>query len=203
MIGLAVLAGVAVYSCFWWLVVRSLPTTRAKAAAVFVALAIPLWDLPFGYFNFLNHCTSDGGVKQLENMPAQKALYFDSLTGIRPEALLKAGLDSVEFRKIGEVGIVRFKRTSSGAMERIEVSSAVSPVRIRSTFNEELSWNLLRHEDVLEDSATGRPIARARDYTWLGGWIQRRTAPMLVPMDQCHIAPSGQLIPLVINGIYR
>jgi len=202
MIGLIALAVVAVYIGFWWFVFKNVKNRWAKGTIIAIALAIPFWDLPIGYLNFQRYCLDDGGIRQLEDISPQKSLYFVSGTGYRPEYLFKSGLDAAEYRK-RDGTVTRVFKTSGGTIQTVENATATSSVRLRTVFNEQLTWNLYRQEELLEDNATGRPLARARSYTWLGGWIQRQTAPMLTPAAMCYASSSSGLIEIAINGVKK
>lgn len=200
MIGLTVLAVIAIYIGVFAYIVVYARNRAEKIAAIVVAIAIPFWDLPIGYHNYRWHCAQDGGIQQFESIPPQKALYFASSSGIRPEFLIKAGLDSVEYQKMNGNGVVRYFRAQGGAIEQVEGKTPTSPIRIRATFNEELTWNLYRQEQVLEDAKSGRPLARAREYIWLGGWIQRMISPMLTPASTCYASSLSGVISLAVKG---
>src|SRR5436305_7378115 len=109
MIGLAVLAGIAIYVGIWWFVVRFLKQRWAKSLAILLAIAIPLGDLPFGYFNFLRHCDYEGGVRQVERISPHKSVFFLSVTGVKPQYLFRLGADFVEYSS-SDGGVIRFTK---------------------------------------------------------------------------------------------
>jgi hypothetical protein len=199
MIGLAVLAGAALYFWVWSVVVRSLKHAGTRTAAIAIAVAIPLWDLPIGYYNFVSHCRSYGGVQQIERIAPQKTLLFSSITGYRPDYLFGRGLDSIEYRGTAGTTFVRFTKTLTGRIEKIQTESAESSIRLVTRPNTELPWNLYRTEVSLETSA-GKIIARAVHFSWVGGWIQRQTAPMLATSLKCHSSSADRILDIAIEG---
>ena len=200
MVGLAFLAFIAAYVVLWWFVVQKARNRGEKVAAILIAVLIPFWDLPIGYYNFQAHCREDGGVHYIEKIAPQKSLYFATITAVRPDALLKSGFDAVEFAKPNGAGILRFSSGAGGKIQSEEIQKPSSPLRVSAKFNEEFPWNLFRHEQVLEDRESGRPLARAREYVWLGGWIQRRTAPMLTPAGRCHVSSLNGVVDVALKG---
>ena len=50
-VGLATLAIVVVYVTVWWFALKK-ASGWLKAVVILAALAIPFWDLPYGYSNF-------------------------------------------------------------------------------------------------------------------------------------------------------
>src|SRR5438270_54322 len=139
MIGLAVLAGVAIYIGVFWFIFRALKQKWAKGLAVFVALGIPFWDLPFGYYNFHSHCMTEGGIQQYAPISPQKSLFFPQATGVRPEQLFNLGVEVVEFRSPKRNSFLRYTRSDRG-IEKHETAESTSAVRIVTNYNFELPW---------------------------------------------------------------
>jgi hypothetical protein len=199
MIGLAVLAGVAIYISVFWFIVRALKQKWAKGLAILVALAIPFWDLPVGYLSFSNHCRGEGGLKQLAKITPNKSILFSSLTGIRPDYLFRSGVELVEY-SIGGDAVRSFKRLPNGSVQETRALSASSAVRLQSHLNTQLAWNIYKNEAHLVDVRTGQTLATATSFYWLGGWIQRLSAPMLAGTGRCYFSSLDEIVSLAITG---
>jgi hypothetical protein len=199
LIGLAVIAGVALYIGIFWLILRALKQGWAKALAVLIALAIPFWDLPIGYKSFTSLCAEQGGIRVLTKLPPQKSVLFASATGLKPAQLLIKGLQFVEY-KTPNGKITRFTKSSNGHIEESDVSSSASLVLIRTTYNDLLTWNVYRNESSLVDAWTNRTIATATSFYWLGGWLQRRMSPIFAGNGRCHADTQSEIMDIVLRG---
>ena len=199
MIGLAVLAGIAIYIAVWWLLVSSLKRTWAKAAAIVIALAIPFWDLPLGYSSFTGHCREEGGLHQLGRVAANEGVFFSYGTGVKAEYLFGLGAHFVEYLRPDE-SVTRYSRLTNGSIEKTTVDKPSSPVRLQAKFNVELPWNIYKNEVVLWDVQSNRPLARATSFYWIGGWIQRGSMPLLVMRESCDVQSLDQMVSLAVTG---
>lgn len=198
MLGVAILVGIAVYIGIAWLVVRAVKGAWAKAAAIIVALAIPLWDLPIGYAAYSKHCRDEGGLYQLAAITPSSGIFFSYPPGLRPQYMFAKGADVVEYA-MPDGSILRYSKSASGAPDRAKTDKPSSAARLNATFNAELPWNVFKDEIVLVD-ASARPLARATSFYWIGGWISRLTAPLLVPEENCHASALDDILALAIKG---
>src|SRR5713101_5452421 len=112
MIGLTVLAVIAIYIGVFAYIVVHARNRAEKIAAIVVALAIPFWDLPFGYFNFYRHCSQEGGLHVSNDLPALNAILIDPSVGYRPEDVLRFGFKAVEYANRGET--IRYTADGGG-----------------------------------------------------------------------------------------
>lgn len=199
MIGLAVLAGVAIYIGVWWFLISALKHRWAKAAAILIALAIPFWDLPFGYASFAGHCHEEGGLRQLGRVAANDGVLFSYNTGVKAEYLIGLGAHFVEYSRV-DGSVIRFSRSASGSIEGVKVSKPSSSVRLQARFNVKLPWNVFKNEVVLSDVQTDRPLARATSFYWIGGWVQRVSMPLLVARENCSAQSLDQIVALAVTG---
>ena len=198
MIGLAVLAVVAAYVAVFGFVIAKGRNRPEKISAIAIALLIPFWDWPIGYYKYHVYCRDDGGIKRFEAFPPQKSLYFTYFAGYRPERLIKAGLETVEYRKPDGSGVIRFSQSTNGTIQSIESKSPASTARVRLVPDERLAWDIRRQEQVLEDSRTDKPLVRATRFSWSGGWISQ--AAHFSPVATCHDSSLNRVIDLALKG---
>jgi hypothetical protein len=168
MTGLIVLGLIAAYVVLTVYVVRKGRTRGQKIIFSVVAALVPFWDWPIGYLSLHTHCRTDGGIAKFANTTDGKSVYFTYYPG-RPEQLLRAGLEAVEYPGF-KGNVRRFVRDPAGRIIESELSKPSSRLRMRAALQEKLPWNIYRQEQILEETS-GRLIARARAYSWLGGWI--------------------------------
>ncbi len=176
MIGLTVLAVIAIYIGVFAYIVVHARNRAEKIAAIVVALAIPFWDLPFGYFNFYHHCSQDGGLHISKDLPALNAILIDPSVGYRPEDVLRFGFKTVEYANSSET--IRYTADASGLSKSIH-SAPISPIKIQYSGNQMLPWNLIRSDYIVSRVDNGQVIARQTDFKWRGLWWQVSAAPLL------------------------
>ena len=195
MIGLAVLAGIAIYIAVWWLLVSSLKRTWGKAAAIVVALAIPFWDLPIGYSNFYVHCRDDAGTRVPKAVSSLNTILIDSSSGYTPDELLRYGFSTVEYES--REGIVRYTHTR-GAWNKTLQPKPLSAVRLRFGGNQALPWNLIRSSYVVTSIAGNDVIASQTSYHWLGVWWQAKAGGLFGGGPEC--GPTEPLLQALSRG---
>ena len=197
MIGLAVLAGIAIYIAVWWLLVSSLKRTWAKAAAIVIALAIPFWDFPIGYYNFERHCSAEGGLRVVSKFPPSDSILLDQSTGYRPEDLVRYGFKTIEYR------------TKNGAIERFTLesrkfsktldSAPKSTIKVLFVGHKTLAWHLIQSEMVAQRVGDGQIVARHNTFLWAGVWWQAAAAPFFGYGARCG-ETDAPLVSTVAHG---
>jgi hypothetical protein len=199
MIGLIALAAIALYIAILWFIVRALNKNWTKATAIVVALAIPFWDFPIGYYKFISYCRNDGGLRAIENVPPHNTVLFTSFTGLQPEYLIGLGFKTVEFSADDGKGFVRYQVAADGKVEQSRAGVSSSEIRIHTNYSIPLSWNIYKTERTLE-SNSGRSLAKANNFVWTGGWIQNIASPMLTSSHRCHPGSVEQILKLALKG---
>jgi hypothetical protein len=182
MIGLTILAVIAVYIGVFAYVVVHARNRAEKIAAIAVALAIPFWDLPFGYFNFYRHCSQEGGVHVGVNIPPATSILVDSSSRYTPNEILRFGFKVVEYEAPGE--IVRYTRESKGLTKSIH-ATPMSNIKIKFAGHKNLPWNLIRSDYVVTRLDNEQIVASQTDFQWRGMWWQVSAAPLLGYGSQC------------------
>jgi hypothetical protein len=200
MMGLAVLAGIAIYLGVFWLLVRALKTKRAKGAAILIALAIPFWDLPFGYYSFRDHCETEGGLQVLNKVQPQKKAFFDSLPPYPIKDLLTHGFTVVEAKDSGGNGISRYQLRADGGVEIRAVAQPESNVVVSVRRGQRLPWNIVRDDRFLRAPVEGKELARYSEFTWRGGWVQVVMSPLLGQGPSCTAGPTDPIVRLILRG---
>ena len=198
MIGLAVLAGIAIYIAVWWLLVSSLKRTWAKAAAIVIALAIPFWDFPIGYYNFEHHCSTEGGLHVVGEFPPSTSVLVDPSTGYRPEDVLRHGFKLVEYADSGHV--VQYSG-AAGKLRKIMRDRPTSLAKIMFVQNQILPWNIVRNDIVAVRVSDNRELAKYTSFRWRGMWWQVRMAPMLRTGAACFVGREDPVLGALQRGV--
>ena len=197
MIGLADLAGVAIYIALWWYLVRILKHTWAKALAILVALAIPFWDLPFGYLAFKGDCATYGGLHISQRIPASDTIFVDRHIAYRPEYLRRFGFKVVEYGEPGN--ITRYTATPTGYAQSKHLD-AISTLKVSFVANQALPWGVIKRDFLVSRVDTSQVLASYSDLRWSGLWWQARAAPILSDGGRCYAVDENPLLTLIARG---
>ena len=197
MIGLTVLAAIAAYVGLTWFAVRKLKEKWAKAIVIVVALAIPFWDLPIGYFKFQHYCTEYGGMHLNADLPPTDTILVDRDLSYTPEQLSRYGFRTIEYGVPG--AIVRYTLSPSG-FHKSSHDSPLSTLKIQTIGNQMLSWNVVRRDFIASRVDTGQIVARYTDLRWRGLWWQVNAAPILGDGGRCYAASENPVLALIPRG---
>jgi hypothetical protein len=195
MIGLLMLLLLAAYVGVVFFAVLKSKKRFARIAIIAIAIAVPFWDMPIGYFTFQNYCDQDGGFHKFSEPGNSKSVYFTYYPG-RPERFLQAGIETIEYDRAGVIR--RVARSPSGEIISADVARPTSQLRVHLPLEERLPWNVYRQEQVLEQ-ISGAMIARARSYSWSGGWLFT-SGWRFAPLSSCHTKDLDKVIALAIAG---
>src|SRR5439155_16090899 len=127
--GLIIFGVIAGYVTLWYYVVKAARNRTQRIVAVLVAVLIPFWDLPIGYFEYQRYCSSEGGIRVYERVPPQDKIYFESTPSSFPEDMLKQGFKVVEILRVDRKGIVR-QEIQQGTIVSRTVTSPESMVAV-------------------------------------------------------------------------
>ncbi len=182
MIGLTVLAVIAIYIGVFAYIVVHARNRAEKIAAIAVALAVPFWDLPIGYLNFYRHCSQEGGIYVSNEVPASDAILIDSSAGYTPEEITRFGFKIVEYVSRDET--IRYTAERNGLNKSIH-TTPVSKIKIQFSGHQTLPWNLVRTEYIVSRLDNGKVVAKQTDFYWRGMWWQVAAAPLLGDGSNC------------------
>ncbi len=144
MIALMLLTALLVYLGIVWLVIKRLPSKKAKWIAVAVFVLIPTWDEILGRIYFKSLCETESGTKiyKTVELPAE---YWDA--NGEPKFITWDGL--------ADKGILG---------DRYDFSSE---------FQEKYSqtFRIRRHAEVISDKQTREALGRYIRFIYFGGWI--------------------------------
>ncbi len=197
MIGLTVLVVIAIYIGVFGYVISHARNRGERIAAIVVALAIPFWDLPIGYFNFQRHCSQDGGIHLRKNLPASDAILVDRDLAYTPEQLTRYGFKVIEYEAPGQ--IVRYTATSSG-LTKSNHNAALSTLKVHFNANQMLPWHLVRRDLLISRIDNGEVVARNTDFRWRGLWWQVEMAPLLGDGGRCQVTSDSHVLSAIARG---
>ena len=188
----------AIWALIAAVITRFIPNWPGRIAFFAIAVGIPFWELPYGYYNFYRICESEARLKVFESIPPQRTICVDYPFEDTAKEILKFGFETVEAR--GKAGdIRRYVANSSiegreGRQERISADYCIT-----SASNIPLPWRILRHDHVIRGGGDGRLVARQSRFNWAGLWWQEAARPVLGRGGDCGES-LNRVIDAVRNG---
>lgn len=153
MIALMLLTALLVYLGVAWLVIKRLPSKKAKWIAVAAFILIPTSDEIAGRIYFKHLCETEGGGQTFKTVDLGKAFF------LRPGEI---DMDTAGHlhAKGGELNILKVEKD----FPVIRNSSQISQI-----------FKINKYEVSITERATGNIIARHTNFHYLGGWVARHS----------------------------
>jgi hypothetical protein len=179
-------------------IARFIPAWPGRIAFFAMAIAIPFWELPYGYYNFQSLCREDTRPQVFEKIAAQDEVCADYPYVTLHKELLRSGFTSVETRgKAGEIR--RYTAMSDGhAIETVQ-RKINSNYCLTFVNNNRLPWRLWRHDVLIKRTDDNRVVARQSRFNWAGMWWQEEAHPVLGNGGACS-SDANQLILALRRG---
>ena len=129
MLSLIILVVAGAYVGLWYLLIRALPNRWAKAIVALVALYLPFWDVPYGYYNFRALCSEEGELHVLRKVSPQTSIFLDQslpLTEKEIARMLAKGFRVVEVRR-RDGSMVSLRKDESGGIHQARLDQDGPP----------------------------------------------------------------------------
>lgn len=147
----------------WWV----------KSVVAIALLLIPTADAVYGRIKLRQMCEAEGGLKIYKTVEGVEGLYVDRL-GATPEWITKDGYRFVEGKSPGGKSM-RLSRGSDGKL--IEERDVALKSRYRYEYSGgDFGVGYAYGEKRIRDLQTNEILARARNISYEGGWVERLIA---------------------------
>ena len=189
----------AVWALIAAVVARFIPNWPGRVAFFALAVGIPFWELPYGYYNFQTLCKEQGGLKILEPISPQTTVCVAHPYESGAPGMIKAGFEFVESKdKSG--GVHRISKAPSGALESAKQDHVTSDYCVTFANNNRLPWRIIRHDFLVIRIKDGAVAARHSVFDWFGmGW-QQSASPVLGRGGECREDPIRPVVAVLLNG---
>jgi hypothetical protein len=168
MLSLIILVVAGIYVGLWYLLIRALPNRWAKAGVALVAIYLPFWDVPYGYYNFHTLCADEGGVHVSAKVSPQTSVYLDR-SSLRTEQerarMFARGFSLIEMHS-PDGSSMSFSKSSAGQSQGDSISAPTSTYGIRAEMNKRMPWGVVRHDQVLFVRESNQFVARNSEFAW-------------------------------------
>lgn len=149
MIALMVFTALLVYLGIAWVVIKRLPSKKAKWIAVAIFILIPTWDEILGRIYFKSLCETESGVK-IYNVVESPGEYW--LPDGKPK-FIKSNGDPDEAMLSDQIGFSNEFQEKYSAYFRIK-----------------------RHARVASERSTGQVLGEYVRFIYFGGWLKNHTS---------------------------
>src|SRR6185436_2239817 len=92
------LIAAAVWAIIAAVIARFIPNWPGRIVFLVLAVGLPFWELPYGYYNFQKLCREEGALRIFEPIAPQEAVCVDYPFETVTSEMLKKGFASVEAR---------------------------------------------------------------------------------------------------------
>lgn len=157
-------------------VARFIPNWPGRIAFFAIAVAIPFWELPYGYYNFQKLCQEETSLKIIEKFLPQDSVcieYFD--LGLYRQ-LVQAGFGRIEIT--GRSDNAK-EYAANGRVVLTSREQAKSSYCIVFENNISMPWRVLRSDILIDHAREKRVVARQSEFYWAGTWWQEQARPVL------------------------
>ena len=155
-----------------------------RVAFFVVAVGLPFWELPYGYYNFQRLCREETRLQVLEKIMPQEIACADYPYATLHKVLLSSGFRTVETGgKTGEIR--RFAARSDGGIEESIQQRLESNYCLSFQNNIRLAWRVLRHDQLITRVSDRKIAASQSRFSWLGMWWQEVLQPILGRGGEC------------------
>ena len=185
----------AIWALIAAVIARFIPNWPGRIAFFAIAVGLPFWELPYGYYNFQKLCREEVNLKVFEKIAPQENVCADFPYVTLHDELLRSGFSIVETRdKAGEIR--KFVAHSGGRVEETRQQKLVSDYCLTFSNNARLPWRVLRHDQLVERVHDKAVIARQSRFSWLGMWWQEGVSPILGGGGECSDSKNRSILAL-------
>ena len=188
MIALMVFTVLLIYLAVAWLVIKRLPSKKAKWIAVAVFILIPTWDVILGRLYFYSLCMTEGGQNIYKTVEINKEYYSPNVS--------KAKLPEGQEWEIGKEYVMHIE--GDHPMVKRTVKVVVDPEKLKdryeivvAKFANEKILNVQKISSFVKDKQTGEILGTATSFAYWGGWVAKHSVSHVVAIE----CPETKMVP--------
>lgn len=157
-------------------IARFIPNWPGRIVLFTIAMAIPFWELPYGYYYFQKLCRDETRLQIYERIPSQDAVCIEYFDLAFFSLLTQAGFKRIEItgRSDNAKDYVADGRVFLTNREQAKSSYCVS---FKS--NILLPWRIWRDDTLILRASDGHMAARQSRLLWAGMWWQQEARPLM------------------------
>jgi hypothetical protein len=188
MVGLIFLFVLILYVGIAWLIVKALPSKKAKYIVIAAFALIPTWDVAPGWLYFWYLCETEGGVKVYKSVENVDGFLDKSQNMLGRDAVMKYGYQFMEGSEGGSQ-LYRYSNDPNGQLLREKIDESTSKYGVLNTSSRR-PFNIRKFEDAIVDLKTHEKMAVRIKFFRAGNWVQAIVAPLFGGGAFCPRDPS-------------
>ena len=177
----------AVWTLVAAVIARFIPNWPGRIAFFVLAVGVPFWELPYGYYNFQRLCGEQARLQVFEKIPPQDSVCVGDLDSGTYTGLVRAGFSRIEV--IGRTDDPA-RDAASGRVFSTKKEEAKSSYCYSYRANNHLPWGLLRNDALISRANDNHVVARQSQFVWAGMWWQEMARPILGRGGVCFDDPE-------------
>ena len=187
----------AVWTLSAAVITRFIPNWSGRIAFFAIAVGLPFWELPYGYYNFQKLCREEMELKVFERISPQQIVCADYPFVTLHGELLRSGFTIVETR--GKAGEIK-RYTARPELVDSGRQSLESTYCLTFVNNNQLPWRVLRHDQLITYAQDGHVVARQSRFSWSGMWWQEGLRPLLGRGGECFSEKNRSIVALRLGA---
>ena len=166
----------AVWTIIAVVLARFIPNWPGRIAFVAVAVGLPFWELPYGFYHFRKLCSEQLAFEVFEKIVPQDSVCLEYFDFGQYNQLVRAGFSRIEIT--GRSDNAK-EYAASGRVQMTNRDQAKSPYCITFRNNIRLPWSVSRADILVERVRENLVAGRQSSFTWTGMWWQAQASPVL------------------------
>jgi len=169
-------AAAAVWTVVAAVIARFIPNWPGRIAFFVLAVGLPFWELPYGYYNFQKLCSEQIGPVFFEKIASQESICISDLDSGAYLGLVQAGFSRIEVTgRTNDLG----RDSLGGRVVRTQKQSVNSKYCVSYVANIPLPWRVLRNDVLIRHASDDKVAGRQSGFQWAGMWWQEQIRPVL------------------------
>ena len=177
----------AVWALIAAAIARFIPNWPGRIAFFALAVGIPFWELPYGYYNFQKLCSEEGRLQVFEKILPQDSVCVGDLDSGVYSGLIRAGFLRIEVTGKSDD---RKRDSASGRIFLTKKQEVKSAYCLEFRANIALPWRVLRSDVLIARANDEHVIARQSQFHWAGMWWQEQARPVVGRGGVCFEDPQ-------------
>ena len=183
-------------------IARFIPNWPGRIAFFAIAVGLPFWELPYGYYNFQRLCREEGKLRVFAEIAPQKSICAAYPFDDAAKTLHRFGFAIVEARdKTG--GVIEFRGSGTAAPVQRKAKNISSNYCVTYVNNNTLPGRIYRHDFLIVRANDGVAVARYSVFDWLGMWWQHTASPVLGHGGECGGDPVRPVMTALLVGVEK
>jgi len=186
MIGIIFLAVLGGYVFLARLIMKRMPSRKARYIVAAIFILIPTWDMIPSWLYLEYLCKTEGGLKIYKTVDNVEGFYEEDYYYQKENVLKTYGYKYLESREIGTGKFIRYVLGENSQITKEEVNNPISNFEfIGRNINMRLPLTIYKDEYIIRDIRTKEILSMMKHFHSSGGWLKSWGSPVLGHGPSC------------------